>query len=69
MDASIAPFPRPLAWYCALLSTIAVGIIVVLVARTGMPDPVPLLVFSTLAVFGMHRAVVVPGKKIGRAHV
>ena len=64
MDDSIAPFPRALAWYCGAISVVAVGAIGLLAARTGMPAPVPLLVFSALAVFGMHRAVVVPGKSM-----
>lgn len=64
MDDSIAPFPRSLAWYCGAIAAVAVGAIGLLVARTGFPAPVPLLVFSALAIFGMHRAVVVPGKSM-----
>ena len=61
MDQSIGDFPRDLVWYCAAISFGALAIIGGLIAATGFPTLVPLVVFSALAAFCMHRVVVVPG--------
>ncbi len=62
MDQSIGAFPRDLVWYCAAISIGAVAVIAGLIAATGFPALVPLVVFSALAAFCMHRVVVLPGK-------
>jgi len=60
MSAAVAPFPRRLAWYCALVFAVALGLAGALLAYQGFPPLGPLLLFSALAVFAGHRGVVVP---------
>jgi HD superfamily phosphodiesterase len=65
MDASvIAPFPRQLALYCGCLVAVAAALAAALVVTGGAPRLPALLVLAGLAVFSMHRTVVLKGDGI-----
>jgi HD-GYP domain-containing protein (c-di-GMP phosphodiesterase class II) len=64
MTESVAPFPRTLAAYTAVVAAVAIAIVVWLIRAQGLPNGWTLLVFCGLAVFSVNRAVMAPFKGV-----
>jgi HD-GYP domain-containing protein (c-di-GMP phosphodiesterase class II) len=64
MTESVAAFPKKLAGYCAIVTAVAVALVVGLVAAQGWPNGWSLFLFCALAIFSVNRAVIAPGEGV-----
>ena len=59
--AKSPPFPKKLRWFTTAVFAASVVALLIAVARTGLPKPMPLFLFGLLVVFSRNRDVALPG--------